>query len=136
MNSGSDVGSISVALPVSVCSRQLNPGDASAIALTRARASKNGWTRGSPRDATNRPTLIWARCHSSSETIARVMPSAPVCLAGDDARSRRDDKMTCGPELRGGGHQRLKEAAQFGEIVGDRVGALGHGRRSITPCDE
>jgi hypothetical protein len=61
-SSGSDATSKSVALPLSLWSRQTKPGEASAMAFTFSRASKKGWTRGSPSGASSLPILICASC--------------------------------------------------------------------------
>src|SRR5215213_3056899 len=51
-----------VALPVSSCSRQTNPGLRSARALTGSRFSRRSSMRGSSIGARSRPTFSWARC--------------------------------------------------------------------------
>src|SRR5688572_30357248 len=84
-SSGSGVGRRSVALLPSPVRRQTKPGLASASALTRSSASKNGATRGSPSGATRRPMLTCARCQSGIS----VELGAPATPDVDDAEQEQ-----------------------------------------------
>src|SRR5687768_17903738 len=79
---------ISVALPISSLSRQTKPGEASASALIRSSASKNGATCGSPCGATSRPMLICARCQAALILVVFGAPPAPH--VDDDEQEQPD----------------------------------------------
>ena len=63
MKSGSGSGWIDVALPLSSCKRQTNPGAASAIALIGSRLATNSAVSGASIGWCRRATLSCARCH-------------------------------------------------------------------------
>src|SRR5688500_14765252 len=77
ISSGSPPIAISVALPISSFRRQTKPGEASASALIRSSASKNGSTRGSPCGAISRPMLICARSQAALISVVFGAPPAP-----------------------------------------------------------
>ncbi len=57
----------SVASPVSSCSLQTNPSEASATAFTGASPSANGFNCAESKGALRRPMLIWASSYAASD---------------------------------------------------------------------
>src|SRR5688572_7707203 len=88
ISSASPPMAISVALPISSFRRQTKPGEASASALIRSSASKNGWTWGSPCGAMSRPMLICARCQAALMSVVFGAPPAPH--VDDDEQEQPD----------------------------------------------